>query len=134
MAYRFFDQARAEKRGLNWQSILQPHIDCSQRRMAQHPVVLCLQDTAELDFYGQGIDAPAGYPPVERRLLTHRDVVGLAAAVEWIDGYRCRWEIETLFQVLKNGCRVEALQLGSQSTSWSGRWRSIWSFPGALPA
>jgi hypothetical protein len=37
-AYRFFDQARAGKRGLNWQSILQPHMDCSQGRMAQHPV------------------------------------------------------------------------------------------------
>ncbi|MCW8183002.1 IS4 family transposase, partial [Verminephrobacter eiseniae] len=30
-----------------------------------------------------------------------------------IDWYRCRWEIETFFNVLKNGCRVEALQLGS---------------------
>jgi hypothetical protein len=25
---------------------------------------------------------------------------------------RARWEIEMLFNVLKNGCRVEALQLG----------------------
>jgi hypothetical protein len=32
--------------------------------------------------------------------------------VELIDWYRCRWEIETFFHVLKNGCRVEALQLG----------------------
>jgi hypothetical protein len=27
--------------------------------------------------------------------------------------YRCRWEIETFVKVLKNGCRVEALQLAS---------------------
>ena len=33
--------------------------------------------------------------------------------VEVIEWYRCRWEIETFFNVLKNGCRVEALQLGS---------------------
>lgn len=288
-AYRFFDQASAGKRGLGWQSILQPHIDCSEGRMAQHPVVLCLQDTTELDFNGQAIeglgplsyeaqrglylhptyavtpereplgvidawmwarapkaadgtrpgigestrwlegyervaeaaakmpqtrlvyvadreadmvslmqraqalgtpadwliraqhnrclpqsgklwaatlaeaplgeieftlasrhgqperivrqqlrskttdipapagsgvrvtcliateiDAPAGCKPVEWRLLTNREVAGLAAAVELIDWYRCRWEIETLFHVLKNGCRVEALQLGCQ--------------------
>jgi hypothetical protein len=28
-----------------------------------------------------------------------------------IDWYRARWEIELFFHVLKNGCRVEALQL-----------------------
>ena len=49
-AHRFFDQASTEKRGLNWESILQPHIDGSEARMVQHPVVLCLQDTTELDF------------------------------------------------------------------------------------
>lgn len=52
-AYRFFDQASADRRGLNWESILQPHIEGSEARMAQHPVVLCLQDTTELDFDGQ---------------------------------------------------------------------------------
>ncbi|MGS0755300.1 IS4 family transposase, partial [Roseateles sp. GG27B] len=30
-----------------------------------------------------------------------------------IDWYRARWEIEMYFHVLKNGCRIEALQLGS---------------------
>jgi hypothetical protein len=288
-AYRFFEQASADKRGLNWQSILQPHIDCSEGRMAQHPVVLCLQDTTELDFSGQEIeglgplsyeaqrgmylhptyavspereplgvinawmwarkakaadgtrpgirestrwiegyervaesaakmpqtrlvyvadreadmvglmqraqelgapadwlirakhnrclpqggklwaatlaeepvgdieftlasrhgqperlvrqqlrvkatdipaqdgsrvritcliateiDPPAGCKAVEWRLLTNREVVSLEEAVQLIDWYRCRWEIEILFHVLKNGCRVEAMQLGSQ--------------------
>ena len=32
---------------------------------------------------------------------------------ELIDWYRARWEIEMLYDVLKNACRVEALQLGS---------------------
>ena len=287
-AYRFFDQASTEKRGLNWESILQPHIGGSEARMVQHPVVLCLQDTTELDFNGQdteglgplsyeaqrgmylhptyavtpqreplGIidawmwarepkdadgtrpgvsestrwiegyervaetatkmpgtrlvyvadreadmvclmqraqdlgtpvdwliraqhnrclpqggklwaevlaehplgeieftlasrqgqpertvcqqlrvkattipasdgqmirvtcliatetDPPLGCKAVEWRLLTNREVVDLDTAVQLIDWYRCRWEIETLFHVLKNGCRVEALQLGS---------------------
>ena len=288
-AYRFFDQASTDKRGLSWQSILQPHIDGSEARMAQHPVVLCLQDTTELDFNGQDIeelgplsyeaqrgmylhptyavtpqreplgvidawmwarepkgadgtrpgisestrwiegyervaetaanmpgtrliyvadreadmvglmqraqdlgtpadwliraqhnrclpqggklwaavlaevplgeieftlasrqgqpersvrqqvrvkattvpaadgqpirvtcliateiDPPPGCKAVEWRLLSNREVVDLDAAVTLIDWYRCRWEIETLFHVLKNGCRVESLQLGSR--------------------
>lgn len=287
-AYRFFDQASTEKRGLNWESILQPHIGGSEASTVQHPVVLCLQDTTELDFNGQDteglgplsyeaqrgmylhptyavtpqreplgiIDAwmwarepigadgtrpgvsestrwiegyervaetaakmpgtrlvyvadreadmvglmqraqdlgtpadwliraqhnrclpqggklwaevlaelplgeieftlasrqgqpertvrqhlrakattipasdgqrirvtcliatetntPLGCKAVEWRLLTNREAVDLDTAVQLIDWYRCRWEIETLFHVLKNGCRVDALQLGS---------------------
>ena len=59
------------------------------------------------------VDAPAGVKPLEWRLLTNRPVLNLELAVELIDWYRCRWEIETLFHVLKNGCCVEALQLDS---------------------
>jgi hypothetical protein len=59
------------------------------------------------------MDPPAGSKAVEWRLLTNRSVADFAAAVELIDWYRCRWEIEIFFNVLKNGCRVEALQLGS---------------------
>jgi hypothetical protein len=58
------------------------------------------------------INTPAGSKPVEWRLLTNRVAESLEAVVELIDWYRCRWEIETFFHVLKNGCRVEALQLG----------------------
>lgn len=34
-------------------------------------------------------------------------------AVALIDWYRARWEIEMLFDVMKNACRVEARQLGT---------------------
>lgn len=288
-AYRFFDQANADQRELGWEAILHPHMENTAIRMRQHPVVLCLQDTTELDFNGQDItglgplsyeaqrgmylhptyavtphreplgvmdawmwarepkgrdgirpgitestrwiegyeriaetaatmpatrlvyvadreadmvalmqraqalgtpadwlirarhnrclpdggklwaavlaeaplgeieftlasrhgqpertvrqqlrvkatDIPASGAPVqvtcliatevnpppgckavEWRLLTNRPVLALESAVELIDWYRCRWEIETLFHVLKNGCRVEALQLDSQA-------------------
>ncbi|WP_368859504.1 transposase [Mycoavidus sp. HKI] len=50
-----------------------------------------------------------------------------------MDWYRARWEIETFFHVLKNGCRVEALQL-ARSKSSNARWRSIWWWHGELPA
>jgi len=59
------------------------------------------------------IDAPAGEEAVVWRLLTNREVATPEAAVELIDWYRARWEIEMLFDVLKNGCRVEALQLST---------------------
>jgi hypothetical protein len=42
-------------------------------------------------------------------------------AVELIDWYRARWEIEILFNVLKNGCRVEALQLGANQINIDSR-------------
>ena len=54
--YRFFDQANNAKRPLEWLTILTPHMERTEARMRQHPVVLCLQDTTELDFNGQGID------------------------------------------------------------------------------
>jgi hypothetical protein len=53
-AYRFLAQAN-----LNWQDILQPHLQASEQRMRQHPVVLCLQDTTELDFEGKRARAGA---------------------------------------------------------------------------
>lgn len=278
-AYRLFDQAREEKRGLGWEEVLAPHMARTETRMAEHPVVLCLQDTTELDFNGQDMDGlgrlsyeaqrgmylhptyvvtpqrlplgivdawmwarplevsesqrwiegyarlaeraghlpatrlvyvadreadilelmqrahtlghpadyllraqhnrclpqggklwpavlaatplgdieftlperpnrparavrqtlhvrpvdlpdgqggmmpvtcliaretgvPEGQKAVEWRLLTNRVVATLEEAAQLIDWYRCRWEIETLFHVLKNGCRVESLQLG----------------------
>ena len=59
------------------------------------------------------INAPKGVKPVVWRLLTNREATTLAAACELIDWYRARWEIELFFLVLKEGCRVERLQLGN---------------------
>jgi len=59
------------------------------------------------------IEPPQGEKPVEWRLLTNRDAPTLEAAAELIDWYRCRWEIEVFFNILKNGCKVEALQLST---------------------
>jgi hypothetical protein len=59
------------------------------------------------------IGAPKGVKPIEWRLLTNRHAETIEAQVELINWYRARWEIELLFLVLKEGCRVEALQLGT---------------------
>lgn len=58
-------------------------------------------------------DPPTGEEAVIWRLLTNRDAATPEAAIELIDWYRARWEIEMLFDVFKNGCRVEALQLST---------------------
>lgn len=61
----------------------------------------------------QEIEPPEGQKPIEWRLLTNLPVADLEQAARMIDWYRARWEIEMFFHVLKNGCRIEALQLGS---------------------
>lgn len=47
-AYRFFDQERVSA-----ETILSPHAECTLQRARQHPVVLAIQDTSELDFTGK---------------------------------------------------------------------------------
>lgn len=59
------------------------------------------------------MEPAAGDKPLEWRLLTNLPVLSLEQATRMIDWYRSRWEIEMFFHVLKNGCRIEALQLGS---------------------
>ena len=44
-AYRFLDHEN-----VSWEAVLEPHWVCTQERMRHQPVVLCLQDTTELDF------------------------------------------------------------------------------------
>jgi len=58
------------------------------------------------------MESAAGDKPIEWRLLTNLPVEHLEQAARMIDWYRARWEIEMFFHVLKNGCRIEALQLG----------------------
>ena len=57
------------------------------------------------------VNAPAGVKPVVWRLLSNRAAATLEEATELIDWYRARWEIELFFLILKEGCRVERLQL-----------------------
>jgi hypothetical protein len=61
------------------------------------------------------IEVPAGVKPIVWRLLTNRQANTLEQACELIDWYRARWEIELFFLVLKEGCRVERLQLGDSN-------------------
>jgi hypothetical protein len=60
------------------------------------------------------MNPPAGKSPLVWRLLSNRLVENEAQASELIDWYRCRWEIEMYFDVLKVGCKVEKLQLAKK--------------------
>jgi len=59
------------------------------------------------------LQAPPGVKPVEWRLLTNREAIDFESASQLIDWYRARWDIELLFHIVKNACRIEALQLSS---------------------
>ena len=86
-AYRFLSQDKVE-----WTDILSPHIACSKARMREHSVVLCLQDTTELNFNGQDI---AGLGPLsyeaQRGMYVHptyavslaREPLGVLDAWMW---------------------------------------------------
>jgi Transposase Tn5 dimerisation domain/Transposase DNA-binding len=61
--------------------------------------------------FAREMAAPTGSQAVMWRLLTNRAVDTLEQASELIDWYRARWEIEMFFLILKEGCKVEQLQL-----------------------
>jgi hypothetical protein len=57
---------------------------------------------------------PAGEDPIDWLLLSSLPVESFAEACEKIQWYLCRWQIEVYFHILKNGCKVEQLQLQSR--------------------
>jgi hypothetical protein len=58
--------------------------------------VLCIEE-----------EPPAGAEPVVWFLLTTLPIQEEKGVLEIIKYYLCRWEIETFFHVLKNGCNIE---------------------------
>lgn len=58
---------------------------------------------------------PAGTEPLEWMLLTSLPVSTEAEAWQIVGYYRQRWQIERFFYVLKQGCRVEDLQLQTRA-------------------
>jgi hypothetical protein len=59
------------------------------------------------------VGAPAGAEPVEWMLLTNLPVESPEAALEKVQWYCLRFQIEVYHRTLKSGCRVEQRQLGS---------------------
>jgi len=63
-AYRFFDNEAVKP-----DQILKPHLAATKQRMNEHPVVLILQDTTELDF--------TAHPPADAGCLNKEDRFGI---------------------------------------------------------
>lgn len=57
------------------------------------------------------INAPEGVKPIEWILLTSLPIATAEACLQIVDWYLCRWQIEIFFKILKDGCKVEKLQL-----------------------
>jgi Domain of unknown function (DUF4338)/Transposase DNA-binding/Transposase Tn5 dimerisation domain len=57
--------------------------------------------------------APAGVEPIHWTLLTTLEVSNLQEAVEKLNWYALRWQIEVYHRTLKSGCRIEERQLGT---------------------
>jgi hypothetical protein len=68
-AYRFFDNASVTP-----EQILKPHREATKRRLREHPVVLIVQDTTELDF--------TKHPPKDAGCLDMPDRFGLYEHVQ----------------------------------------------------
>lgn len=54
---------------------------------------------------------PSGVEPVEWMLLSTRSIATFDEAAQMMQWYLCRWQIEVFFHILKNGCKIEKLQL-----------------------
>jgi hypothetical protein len=76
---------------------------------------------------------PPGQKPVCWLLLSTQPILTLAEAVQAVQRYTLRWLVERLHFVLKSGCRIEQLQLGTAArlqralaTYSLVAWRLLW--------
>lgn len=79
-------------------------IDDIKRRITLPPVTINAVMASE-------IDAPDDVKAVEWVLLTSLPIVTSAECLQVVAWYLCRWQIEIFFKILKDGCKVEELQL-----------------------
>jgi hypothetical protein len=57
------------------------------------------------------LEPPPGETAVEWRLLTNLPVYMVADALQRVEWYQTRWQVEEFHKVLQSGCRVEACRL-----------------------
>lgn len=87
-AYRFFEQSSGQKRALGWQGILAPHVACTEARVRQYLVLLCLHST----YVVMPDCAPLG---VKDAWMWAREVKGeggqcpgILESRRWVEGYQ----------------------------------------------
>jgi hypothetical protein len=77
---------------------------CGRKGQARDPVSV-------FAVYAKEKRAPKGEEAIEWMLLTSIPVENVTTAQAIVEWYRCRWEIEIFFRVLKQGCQIERLRL-----------------------
>ena len=77
---------------------------CGRQGKATAPVYLYA-------VYAKEPKPPKGEEPIEWMLLTTLPVESYDVAQAVVGWYRCRWEEEMYFRVLKQGCQIERLRL-----------------------
>jgi hypothetical protein len=70
-----------------------------------------LPDVEVTALLAKEVDPPAGEEPITWLLLTSVSIDTAEQALEVLQWYLCRWQIEVFFRILKSGCKVEELQL-----------------------
>ncbi len=78
---------------------------------APHRSDRTLADIEVTAVLAREVDPPKGEEPLEWLLLTSLSVETAEQALEKLQWYLCRWQIEVFFKILKSGCRIEKLQL-----------------------
>jgi hypothetical protein len=69
-----------------------------------------LPDVAVTALLAQEENPPPGEEPITWRWLTSLPMEGAEQAIETLQWYLCRWQVELFFKILKSGCKVEELQ------------------------
>jgi Transposase Tn5 dimerisation domain len=70
-----------------------------------------LPPVAVTAIYAAECQPPRGEEPIGWLLLTSLPVTDFPSACTVVQWYRCRWEMELFFRVLKQGCQIERLRL-----------------------
>jgi hypothetical protein len=98
-------------------------------------------------IFAEEINPPKDRSPIFWKLITNLPVANHADAVQKLNWYAQRWNIETFFKTLKTGCRIEKMRLTTASriancialccvVSWRISWLTMLrrQFPTASPA
>ena len=80
-------------------------------RKAPYRAGEALPDVAVTALLATEVNPPADEAPITWVLLTSVPIDTAEQAVEVLQWYLCRWQIEVFFRILKSGCHVEELQL-----------------------
>jgi hypothetical protein len=78
---------------------------------AQHPRRKDIQPVTMNVLLVEEVNPPTGETPIHWLLLTTLPIETAAQAWQYVTWYTYRWSIERFHYVLKEGCKVEALQL-----------------------